>query len=86
MGKGRPARKADNLTAICEHNIKTDETRVATRLPEAESEGRREAGRTSLRWLEDVENDLYKRWRQKVNKERAYVVKGTKLLREPHRQ
>jgi hypothetical protein len=42
-----------------EHDIKMDETRlVATRLPETELEGKRQAGRPSLRWLADVENDL----------------------------
>jgi hypothetical protein len=45
-------------TDVIGHVIKMDQTRVAKKIFENRSEGRRKVVRPKLRWLEKVENDL----------------------------
>jgi hypothetical protein len=59
------------------------------KITESKREGSRRRGRSILRWLEDVEQDLLemkvKRWRQKAveRKELASVIKEVKAFRRP---
>jgi hypothetical protein len=59
------------------------------KISESKPEGRRRMGRSRLRWLEDVSDDLremkFKRWRQKAvdRDEWAYVIMEAEALRGP---
>jgi hypothetical protein len=46
------------------HVVKLNETR-SVKIFEGKLEGRRTRGRPSLRWINDVEDDLRKQWRTK---------------------
>ena len=52
------------------HVIRMNETRSVKKIFERKLEGRRDRGRPSLRWIDDVEDNLrklgVKRWRAKV--------------------
>ena len=52
------------------HVVRMDQGRTVKKIFESKPEGSRRRGRPRLRWLEDVEKDLWemkvKRWRQKT--------------------
>jgi len=66
------------------HVVRMNETRSVKKIFEGKLEGRRGRGRTGLRWINDVEDDLrklgVKRWRTKVleREEWASVIKEAK--------
>jgi hypothetical protein len=66
-----------------------DQTWVAMKIFESKPEGRRQARRPRLMWLEDVENDSrylkVNRWRRKASNREdwAFDVKDAKFLRGP---
>jgi len=62
-----------------------DQGRAFNKIFESKPEVSRRGGRPRLKWLEDVEKDLWemkvKRWRQKAvdREERASIIKEAKL-------
>jgi hypothetical protein len=71
------------------HVARMDQGRTVKKVFEGKAEGSRRRGRPRLRWLEDVEKDLWemevKRWRQKAvdTEEWASVIKEAKALWGP---
>jgi hypothetical protein len=69
-----------------------DHGRIVKKIFESTPEGRRRTARPTLRWSEDVEDDLrnmkVKRWRQKAvdRVEWASINKKAKTLRGPYCQ
>jgi hypothetical protein len=66
------------------HVVRMNETRSVKMIFEGKLEGRRGRGRSRLRWINDVEDDLrvlgVKRWRTKAleRKEWASIIKEAK--------
>ena len=65
-----------------------NETRSVKKIFEGKLEGRRGRGRSRLRWINDVEDDLrklgVKRWRRKAldREEWASIIKGSQCQTE----
>jgi hypothetical protein len=70
------------------HVVRMDQGRTVEKILESKLDRSRRKGRPRLRWLEDMEKDLWemkvKKWQQKsVNRESwASVIKGAKAVRE----
>jgi hypothetical protein len=64
--------------------VRIDQGRTVTKILERKLDGSRRKGRPRLRWLEDVEKDLWeKKWQQKAADREAwaFVIKGARDLR-----
>jgi hypothetical protein len=71
------------------HVVRMDQGRTVKKIFGNKVDVRRQRGRLGLRWLEDVEKDLWelkvKRWRQKAvdRKEWASIIMEAKFFRGP---